>query len=65
MVLSGTVARMSAAFGVTLGEYRDGGATWRGREGFVHLPADLAPIVEGVFGLDDRPAAQPRAAAGT
>ncbi len=27
---------------------------YRGYEGDVHLPADLAPIVEGVFGLDTR-----------
>jgi kumamolisin len=65
VVLSGTVARMSAAFGVALGHYREGETAWRGREGYVHIPAALAPIIEGVFGLDDRPAAQPRAAAGT
>ncbi len=28
--------------------------TYRGHEGDVHLPADIAPIVEGVFGLDNR-----------
>jgi len=69
MVLAGTVAQMNAAFGVELDDYRDGQAAWRGREGFVHIPAALAPIIEGVFGLDDRPAARPRAgseiAAGT
>jgi len=27
---------------------------YRGYEGEVHLPADLAPVVEGVFGLDNR-----------
>jgi kumamolisin len=61
IVLSGTVARMSAAFGVTLAEYREGQTTWRGREGFIHIPASLAPIVEGVFGLDNRPAASSHA----
>jgi kumamolisin len=60
IVLAGTVETMSAAFGVSLGRYQDGPAAWRGREGFVHIPAALAPIVEGVFGLDDRPAARPR-----
>lgn len=28
--------------------------TYRGYEGEVHLPADVAPVVEGVFGLDNR-----------
>jgi kumamolisin len=28
--------------------------TYRGYEGDVHLPADVAPVVEGVFGLDNR-----------
>jgi kumamolisin len=27
---------------------------YRGYEGTVHLPADLVPVVEGVFGLDNR-----------
>jgi kumamolisin len=27
---------------------------YRGYEGVVHLPADLVPVVEGIFGLDNR-----------
>ncbi|MGI8776998.1 MAG: S53 family peptidase [Acidimicrobiales bacterium] len=59
IVLSGTVAAMSAAFGVDLGRYERNDLSYRGREGRVHLPADLEPIVDGVFGLDDRPQASP------
>jgi kumamolisin len=64
VVVSGTVAQMNAAFGVTLGRYehevvRRRGAksqteTYRGRDGYIHVPHDLAPIVVGVFGLDNR-----------
>ena len=57
--LTGTVAQLQAAFAVDLGHYRAGQASYRGREGHVHLPAGLVPIVEGVFGLDDRPQARP------
>ncbi len=60
VVLAGTVAKVSAAFGVTLAQYShpDGG-TFRGRQGPIYIPADLSGIVQGVFGLDDRPAASP------
>ncbi|HEX8967108.1 MAG TPA: S53 family peptidase, partial [Chloroflexota bacterium] len=60
VVLSGTAASLSAAFGVTLVAYThpDGGS-FRGRQGPIYVPGDLAPIVQGVFGLDDRPAARP------
>ncbi len=57
--LRGTVAQMSQAFGVKLELYRDAdGQEFRGRSGAVHLPASLVAIVEGVFGLDDRPIAR-------
>jgi len=59
VVLAGTVAAMNAAFGVELGSYEYEEGTYRGRTGPVHIPADLADIVEGVFGLDDRPQARP------
>ncbi len=54
VVLSGTVEQMSRAFGVDLAKYESPTQTYRGREGAVHLPADLADVVEGVFGLDNR-----------
>jgi kumamolisin len=59
IVLSGTVSAFSAAFGVDLTCYEHAEGTYRGRTGSVHVPAELEPIIEGVFGLDDRPAAQP------
>lgn len=57
VVLTGTVAAMSAAFNVTLQRYQHNGQVYRGRSGEVMIPAELAPIVTGVFGLDDRPQA--------
>ncbi|OKO72514.1 peptidase S53 [Bradyrhizobium sp. NAS80.1] len=57
--LTGTVKAMSAAFGVKLNKVRHEGATYRMRKGSVQIPADLADIVVGVHGLDNRPVAQP------
>lgn len=54
VVLIGDVAHMEAAFGVTLQVYELGGVTFRGRSGPITVPADLADVVEGVLGLDDR-----------
>ena len=59
IILSGTVAAFSAAFGVELSRYDYAGGTYRGRTGPVYVPAELAPVIEGVFGLDDRPQAEP------
>ena len=58
MVLSGTVAQFAAAFGVQLELFAhpDGGS-FRGRQGPIQIPAGLQDVVEGVFGLDDRPQA--------
>ncbi|WP_244433181.1 S53 family peptidase [Bradyrhizobium japonicum] len=57
--LTGTVKAMSAAFGVKLNKVRYEGATHRMRKGSVQIPAELAGIVVGVHGLDNRPVAQP------
>ena len=59
VVLSGTAAAMSAAFGVTLKQFAHDGGTYRGRTGAISVPGALAGIVEGVFGLDNRPQASP------
>ena len=59
VVLSGTVQSMNDAFGVTLQQYEHASGTYRGRTGTISVPGDLAGVVEGVFGLDDRPAADP------
>ena len=66
VVVSGTVEQMSKAFAVSLGRYEvvnpDGDKsatiTYRGRDGFIYIPAALAGIITGVFGLDNRPMAK-------
>ncbi|HEV2425048.1 MAG TPA: S53 family peptidase [Terriglobia bacterium] len=60
VVLSGTIANFSTAFGVTLAKYEHPEGTFRGRTGPIMVPADLAGVVQGVFGLDDRRQARPR-----
>jgi len=65
VVLSGTVEQVSAAFGLKLHEYEHpAGERYRGHEDPIHLPADLAEIVEGVFGLDNRKMARAHLASG-
>ncbi len=55
--LSGTTAQFEAAFGTQIEHFENRGRSYRGRVGPITLPADVADVVEGVFGLDDRPAA--------
>ncbi len=66
----GTAAQMQRAFAVTLQRYRRTGPVlgesrrsrggrggveeYRGREGFIYVPAALAEVIVGVFGLDNR-----------
>jgi kumamolisin len=64
VALTGTVRQMNDAFAVDLGRYESSAGGYRGREGPVHLPSDVADVVVGVFGLDDRPMAR-RASNGT
>src|SRR5713101_8558821 len=59
VVLSGTAAALMTAFGTDLQRYEYEGGTFRGRTGHLHIPSELEQIVVGVFGLDDRPQAQP------
>ena len=59
VILSGTVAAMNRAFGVELKEYQHPSGRYRGRTGPLHLPAELHAVVDGVFGLDNRPQAKP------
>ncbi len=54
IVLTGTVAALSRAFEVDLGRYEYLSGAFRGRTGFIQIPGELADIVEGVFGLDNR-----------
>ncbi|WP_263351165.1 S53 family peptidase [Acidicapsa acidisoli] len=57
--LYGKVTDLEQAFGVTLNEYEHPGGKYRGRTGHIHLPVELSDIVQGVFGLDNRPQAKP------
>jgi kumamolisin len=59
VVLSGSVVQFNQAFGVDLQQFEYDGGSYRGRTGAVHLPAELNGVVEGVFGLDNRPQAMP------
>lgn len=59
VIVSGTVGALSRAFAVELGRYESPTENYRGREGHIHVPAALQPIVEGVFGLDNRRMARP------
>jgi subtilase family serine protease len=69
VVVEGTAAQFSKAFGVSFKRYeqpptpqrKQGPQTpararsYRGREGFIHVPKELAESIVGVFGLDNRP----------
>jgi kumamolisin len=59
VVLSGTVQAMSEAFSVTLQMYDHPSGAYRGRTGSIQIPANLKGIIQGVFGLDNRPQAKP------
>jgi len=57
--VQGTVANLEKAFGVKLNDYRHARGHYRGRTGAVYVPPELADVVQGVFGLDNRPQAKP------
>ncbi|HXK09356.1 MAG TPA: S53 family peptidase [Vicinamibacteria bacterium] len=57
--LSGTVQAMQEAFGVRVKAMVHNKVRFRHRTGAIRIPKDLASVVEGVFGLDSRPAVRP------
>ena len=59
VVLSGTVANLQRAFNVELKEYSYPKGNFRGRTGVINIPSEYADIITGVFGLDNRPQAEP------
>ena len=59
VVLTGPAARMQHAFSTRLSRYRSPEGEYRGRSGHLHVPAAVAPAIEAVLGLDDRPQATP------
>jgi kumamolisin len=58
--ISGPASAVKAAFGTTLKRFALGKSKFRGRTGPISVPADVHSLIEGVFGLDDRPQAKPR-----
>jgi kumamolisin len=60
VVLSGTASAFGKAFGTSFEQYEHAEGTFRGRTGGLTIPQDLDGIIEGVFGLDDRPQAKPK-----
>ncbi|MFC0602628.1 S53 family peptidase [Streptomyces palmae] len=65
VVASGPVTAMNAAFQTDLGIYRSAEqGEIRGREGELKIPSELAGVVTGVFGLDERRVARRAAAQG-
>lgn len=59
VMLSGTVSNLQKAFSVELKEYSHPKGNFRGRVGAVQVPTEYADIIRGVFGLDNRPQAEP------
>jgi kumamolisin len=57
-ILGGTVENLSKAFHVSLNNYVYPEGTYRGRTGQIRIPSELGDIIEGVFGLDNRPVAR-------
>ena len=59
MKLTGTVADLTSAFRPRLHLYKAAGVRIRGRTGSLSAPAEVTAVIEGVFGLDNRPVARP------
>jgi kumamolisin len=60
VVLAGPLHALMRAFGVSLTQYHSPHGAYRGRTGPVFVPEEIAPLVEGVFGLDNRPVPRAR-----
>jgi len=58
IAVSGTVAQMNAAFAIDLGLYTWGTRVYRGCEGFLHLPAEIAELVAEVIGMVEHEAGE-------
>lgn len=59
VILSGSAAAFSKAFGTKLQQWEYPAGTYRGRTGAVKIPKALDGIIVGVFGLDNRIYAKP------
>jgi kumamolisin len=56
--LSGSTSNLCKAFQVDLALYQFEGTTFRAHSGPTYVPVDLVPVIQGIFGLDDRPIAR-------
>ncbi len=63
VMLSGVVTDFNKAFSQNLKTYAYDSGTYRGRTGKIQIPAELEGVIEGVFGLDNRPVARRRSTA--
>jgi len=54
VVLAGSAALLGQAFAVRLRSYQHRSGNYRGYDGPVQVPTEIADVVEGVLGLDDR-----------
>lgn len=59
VVLKGRISDFEAAFAVNLHLEDQQGIEYRIRTGDIHVPENLADIITGIFGFDERPAARP------
>jgi kumamolisin len=59
VMVSGAVSNLQKAFNVELKEYSHPKGNFRGRAGTISVPTEYADIITGVFGLDNRPQAEP------
>lgn len=57
VTVAGNLKHLQQAFGVELRTFEENGHTFRARSGPIRLPAQVAPFIESVLGLDTRPAA--------
>ena len=59
LTVTGSVADAERAFDTQLHSYEADGQRFQARTGSLAVPAEVAPAIEGVFGLDTRPFARP------
>ena len=59
VTLAGTAADMEKAFDVELVGFEHPDGTYRSHTGPIQVPDNLASVVQGIFGLDNRPVVRP------
>lgn len=59
VILKGKISDFEEAFAVNLHTEEQQGVPYRIRTGDIQVPVELADVITGVFGFDERPAARP------